>query len=72
MARKTTYHCDRCGKEFFKKGITRFICFPRKLTSFLWMDNECLVTTEFDLCKDCSDAFYTFIGNKEVKPNDRT
>lgn len=71
MAKKTTYTSDRCGKEFSKNGVSRFLFFPRKLTSFLWIDNRCMSEIEFDLCKDCSDSFYEFIGNKEVKPHDR-
>ena len=72
MAKKIIYHCDRCGKEFTKNGFTRFLYFPRKLTSFLWSDSMCRSQDEFDLCKECSSDFYLFIGNCEVKPNDST
>lgn len=69
MAKKTTYCCDRCGKEFSKIGFTRFLFFPRKLTSFLWHDDRCISEIEFDLCADCSHAFGDFIRNNEVMPN---
>lgn len=70
MARKTIFCCDRCGKEFKREGFTRFIRFPRKLFVFCWYDDRKCTETEFDLCQDCSSAFYLFMGNKEVKPHD--
>ena len=69
MSRKITFHCDRCGKEFERGGLTRFLSLHRKLTDFLWWDAERCTETEYDLCQECTRAFYEFIHNKEVKPN---
>lgn len=70
MAKKTIFCCDRCGKEFKREGLTRFIYFHRKLTDFLWWHDERCTETEIDLCKECTSDFYSFIHNREVKPRD--
>lgn len=70
MAHKTIFCCDRCGKEFKREGLTRFLRFPRKLFSSWWFNTSKCTETEFDLCQDCSEAFYLFISNREVKPHD--
>lgn len=71
MAKKTTYCCDRCGKEFDKRGFTRRFHIPRKISSYILFDGWERDNREIDLCEECSAAFDYFIMNKEVKPNER-
>lgn len=68
MAKKTICFCDRCGKEFSRKGFTQLVSRPRKLRSIWWNDSKAFYKKEFDLCNGCSSAFDDFITNKKVEP----
>jgi hypothetical protein len=67
MAKRTTWHCDRCGKEFNRKGITGNVKVPRKISRLLYDGIRCFSEQEYDLCRECFGDFIRYICGRKVE-----
>ena len=67
MAKKTTWYCDRCRKEFKRDGITHTVKGPRPVTMFLYSALRCYTQLEYDLCDECANDFIKFIGGRKLE-----
>ena len=67
MARKTTWYCDRCGKEFKREGFTDSVMVPRQLSKLFYDGLRCFLNHEYELCHDCSRDFMKFIGGRGLQ-----
>ena len=66
MARKTTWYCDRCHKEFLRKGITHSVMIPKQISMICYDGIRCFTDIEYDLCNDCTEDFMKFIGGRKL------
>ena len=69
MASKTTLFCDRCGKEFQRKGFTHSVKIPRQISLLAYDFQRCFFEKEYDLCEDCYKDFFKYLdgGKKDGK-----
>ena len=56
--------CDRCGNYYDENKHERFI-FGYRVKKITLGTNDKMLYRDFDLCDDCFDAFYKFMGIKE-------
>ncbi len=66
MAKKTTWHCDRCGKQFERKLITNSVKVPAQISLLFYDGLRCFTTREYDLCADCIKEFCLFVGGRKL------
>lgn len=67
MAKKTTWYCDRCGKEFNREGFTHTVKGPKKVTMLFYNALRCFSEFEYDLCNECADEFVKFVRGGKLE-----
>lgn len=66
MAIKTHWYCDRCGKEFVRKGFTSSMNITKHISLLLYDDLRLFSSKEIDLCKNCEKEFFRFLDEGKV------
>lgn len=61
MSSKTTYYCDRCGKEI-KRGLWKV----RRFVKFDWLIRFESTTSKMELCKECSENHKKFMDGEKL------
>ena len=67
MASKTHWYCDRCGKEFERKGFTHSVKIPKQIRLLSYDGLRFFYDKEYDLCDNCMKEFLLFIDGKKVE-----
>ena len=67
MARKTSWYCDRCGKEFKRIGFTYSMMIPKQINLLHYNGLRCFSDREYDLCDDCFADLLKFIGGRKLE-----
>lgn len=66
MSSKTTYYCDRCGKEINGKQfpIRRFVGFEHPVFSLPHLTER--IASKYDLCRECNDNHNKFMHGEKL------
>ena len=67
MAKKTTWYCDRCGKEFKRNGFSHTVKIPRQISLLFYDGLRCISELEYDLCENCITDFMKFMGGRKLE-----